>query len=419
LDVFCVTKCIDYFDTHCSNLETDDTAGECQRPIVQNSVCMVTTVNTVKGMGDSLDYLGCTAGYYLLNFECVLCNQASQWIDYQGLNCLTTCDVLDDIFAVNGLRLCRTKMPACATDYKPQATGTTGSMSLTCVNCTQLKDMNGFCVVSCADYFHANPGCNGVAGSLVVANSCNRPIEDTNVCIIPQETTIVNLDTINGNSGNFGPCETPNFYIRDFVCIPCTGLSDYIDYQGVYCRSACTADNFLFMDATHKICVESAPTCVGKMIAALATDGFYKLTCDPCSNVDQFTSGDFCLDSCQDYFYTVVCQNNRALGRCNYEYVSSDAVSCQATCATYIYSANNDKVCAQTCAVGKFNHLDEVSLVLTCSACGLPKKQLDVFCIDSCKQYFLAHCNPLIPATTDSTGECQRPIEQDGICING
>jgi hypothetical protein len=160
------------------------------------------------------------------------------------------------------------------------------------------------------------------------------------------------------------------------------------------------------MDATHKICVESAPACDGKMAADLATDGFYKLACHPCSGIDQFISGGFCLDSCQDYFNSVVCKNNRNIGRCDYEYVSSNAESCQATCDTYIYSANNDKVCAQTCASGMFNHLNEDTLALTCSACGLPMKQLDVFCIDSCKQYFLAHCDPLVPATVDTTGEC-------------
>jgi len=257
-------------------------------------------------MGDSRDYLGCSAGFYLLNFVCISCVSTPTvglWVDYQGFNCLTACDTLDDIFAVNGLRLCRTKMPACLqTDFKPQATGTTGSMSLTCVDCTTNKDLNGFCVVSCADYFHAANGCNGQDGSLTLANSCNRPIEDSNFCIIPAETNIAN-----GDSGKFGPCETPNYYISVYICKPCTGLTEYIDYQGVNCKTSCAADNFLFMDATHKICVESAPSCDGKMAADLATDGFYKLTCDPCSGIDQFISGGFCLDSCQDYFNSDMC----------------------------------------------------------------------------------------------------------------
>jgi len=253
-----------------------------------------------------------------------------------------------------------------------------------------------------------------VDGVLVAANSCNRPIEDSGICIIPQETTIAN-----GDSGKFGPCETPNFYIRAYVCMPCTGATDYIDYQGVYCRSTCVAGNYLFMDSTHKICADSS-SCVLKLFAALSTDGFYKLTCGSCTaGAGQFVSGSFCLDSCQDYYGSPACTINRALGRCDFEFVSSDASSCQATCSTYIYSANNDKVCAQTCASGKFNRLDENTLALTCSVCGPPNKQLDVFCVDSCKAYFLAHCNPAVLALTDHTGECRRPIEQDGICIVG
>jgi len=114
---------------------------------------MITTINSVKGMGDSRDYLGCDAGFYLLDFVCVSCNQADQWVDYQGFNCLTTCDANDDIFASNGLRLCRTKMPSCSTIFKPQATNIANRISLTCVNCTTLKDLNGFCVSSCKNYF--------------------------------------------------------------------------------------------------------------------------------------------------------------------------------------------------------------------------------------------------------------------------
>ena len=74
LGVFCVDSCINYFNAHCTALATVDNTGECQRPIVENNVCMVTTVNTVKLMGDSRDYLGCTPGMYLLNFVCVACN---------------------------------------------------------------------------------------------------------------------------------------------------------------------------------------------------------------------------------------------------------------------------------------------------------------------------------------------------------
>jgi hypothetical protein len=80
-----VPKCIDYFDTHCDSLEADDTAGECHRPIVQNSICMNTAVNSVVGMGDSRDYLGCSAGFYLLNFVCISCVSTPTvglWVDY-------------------------------------------------------------------------------------------------------------------------------------------------------------------------------------------------------------------------------------------------------------------------------------------------------------------------------------------------
>lgn len=108
LSTFCVASCINYFNTHCSTLAIVDNTGECRRPIVENNVCMVTTVNAVTGMGDSSDYLGCTSGMYLLNYVCVACNQAGQWIDYQGVNCLTACDIGDDILYSSTLRLCRT-----------------------------------------------------------------------------------------------------------------------------------------------------------------------------------------------------------------------------------------------------------------------------------------------------------------------
>jgi len=248
----------------------------------------------------------------------------------------------------------------------------------------------------------------------VAANSCNRPIEDSGICIIPQETTITN-----GDSGKFGPCDTPNLYIRNYVCMPCTAATDYIDYQGVYCRSTCVSGNFIYMDSTHKICADSSP-CQLNLFAALSTDGFYKLTCGTCTaGAGQFVSGSFCLDSCQDYYNSPACSINRALGRCDFEFVSSDASSCQATCTTYIYSANNDKVCAQACAAGEFNNLDQNTLILICSACGLSMMQLDVFCVASCKTYFLAHCGQTVLATTDNIGECGRPIEQDGICVIG
>jgi len=76
------------------------------------------------------------------------------------------------------------------------------------------------------------------------------------VCIIPAQTSILNSD-----SGNFGPCETPNYYLRDYVCVACTGDSDYIDYQGINCMSTCGPNDFLFMDATHKVCSDNAPVC--------------------------------------------------------------------------------------------------------------------------------------------------------------
>jgi len=83
-----------------------------------------------------------------------------------------------------------------------------------------------------------------------------------------------------------------------------------------------------------------------------------------------------------------------------------------------MYSANNDQVCAQDCSgSGGFNILNEATLVLTCTSCALPMKQLDVFCVDSCKQYFLAHCNPTSLAADDTTGECRRPVEQSGVCM--
>jgi hypothetical protein len=171
------------------------------------------------------------------------------------------------------------------------------------------------------------------------------------------------------------------------------------------------------MDATHKICSDSSP-CASKLFAALSTDGFYKLSCGSCTaGAGQFVSGPFCLDSCKDYFNSPACTSNRALGRCNYEFVSSDASSCQATCNTYIYSVNDDKVCAQTCPSTQYNHLNENTLVLTCSTCGVNQKQLDVFCVASCKAYFLAHCDQTVLTTTDTTGECRRPVEQDGVCL--
>jgi len=116
-------------------------------------------------LGDSRDYLGCSKGMYLLNFECVACNGGSQWIDYQGFNCLTTCDEGDSIYAPNGQQLCRTQMPACS-NALPQVTATQVTttdvwLQLTCVDCSAQKDLNGFCVASCKDYFQANPGCAG------------------------------------------------------------------------------------------------------------------------------------------------------------------------------------------------------------------------------------------------------------------
>jgi len=99
---------------------------------------------------------------------------------------------------------------------------TSGTLSLSCAVCTG-KNLNGFCVSSCSAYFLTN--CSGVAGTLISTNNCNRPIEDSGVCIIPIQTNIAN-----GDSGNFGPCLTTNMYLSNYVCIACTGTSQYIDY---------------------------------------------------------------------------------------------------------------------------------------------------------------------------------------------
>jgi len=51
------------------------------------------------------------------------------------------------------------------------------------------------------------------------------PIVENGTCIIPTEINIAF-----GDSGNFGPCHIADNYVRDYICIPCNGPSDYIDY---------------------------------------------------------------------------------------------------------------------------------------------------------------------------------------------
>jgi hypothetical protein len=50
---------------------------------------------------------------------------------------------------------------------------------------------------------------------------------------------------------------------------------------------------------------------------------------------------------------------------------------------------------------------------MSCGTCS--GKKLDVFCIASCKTYYLTFCNSL--AADDTTGECARPIEDNGVCV--
>lgn len=119
LGVFCVASCIGYYNAHCTTLATTDNTGECQRPIVEGDICIVATINNVVGMGDSKNFIGCSAGKYLKNFVCVACDQIGQWIDYQGFNCLTQCDDMDEIYAANGRSLCKTNMPTCIPTFKP------------------------------------------------------------------------------------------------------------------------------------------------------------------------------------------------------------------------------------------------------------------------------------------------------------
>jgi len=106
------------------------------------------------------------------------------------------------------------------------AAGQTSSLTQTtlltaCVTCS-MKTLGSFCIANCSAYFLNPTTCNGV---LLAAGNCNKPIEEANVCIVPSSTTI-----INGNSGGFGPCQISGNYLQNYVCIPCTGTNQFVDY---------------------------------------------------------------------------------------------------------------------------------------------------------------------------------------------
>jgi hypothetical protein len=83
-----------------------------------------------------------------------------------------------------------------------------------------------------------------------------------------------------------------------------------------------------------------------------------------------------------------------------------------------MFSNNGDMVCSmtscQTVSSSTFNILDQNTLTMSCGTCASGKR-LDVFCIDSCKTYYLSFCSSL--AADDTTGECARPIEDNGVCV--
>lgn len=92
-------------------------AALCNEPIEQNGVCKVATVNSVTTMGNSGNFVGCSAGLYLSNYICIACSGQSQFVDYLGINCLTTCAATSYIFALNGLKVCKTGMSCISNLY--------------------------------------------------------------------------------------------------------------------------------------------------------------------------------------------------------------------------------------------------------------------------------------------------------------
>jgi len=83
-----------------------------------------------------------------------------------------------------------------------------------------------------------------------------------------------------------------------------------------------------------------------------------------------------------------------------------------------MFTTAGEKVCMLSgCSASLPCTISDTTLLQTSSAtCGGSKtKQLDVFCVDSCKDYYLAHCSAL--AANDLNGECQRPIEDNNVCV--
>lgn len=60
--------------------------------------------------------------------------------------------------------------------------------------------------------------------------NCNRIIEHQFTCMI----AVTNATNTLGDSGTFVGCP-PGFYLRAYVCMACTGATDYVDYMGINC----------------------------------------------------------------------------------------------------------------------------------------------------------------------------------------
>jgi len=96
LDVFCVASCKTYYLAFCTSLATDDTTGECARPIEDTDKCVHATADAGPSRGNSGHFQGClTSSTYLQDYVCVTCLTGTGYIDFLGINCLIPSDCTD------------------------------------------------------------------------------------------------------------------------------------------------------------------------------------------------------------------------------------------------------------------------------------------------------------------------------------
>lgn len=366
LGSYCVHSCKVYFTSSngCSNTFSPD--GNCNMPIEENGQCIVPTLTTITN-GDSGNYGPCVMpGHYVRNYSCTTCSGPSDFIDYQGINCLSSCAAADFIYTPS-FKICSSGS-TCLSFLT--LTSQNGKLSLSCAPCTA-RTLGLFCVSSCRSYA-ALPNCLSnpqvgncgfqfvdPGGALCTASCSNSDFiySDSGEMVCIQSCQPAQFSQLNENSLAIvcSNCPPPNIKIGMF-CITRECELYYTDADGCN-RSNSTAGNCnaMWLDSGCYTCTSQDP-----FVTCPSSTYFNNFICVPCLGASEFVdpNGNTCMSSCSSEF---------------------------------LFAPNGVKVCGFVCGASKYNILSSDSLQhyrVSCQVgCTNGYIMNSIFCILSCRSY--------------------------------